>query len=212
MNRMFKTKSSSKEDDFEITVVESTVSEPEEGGWPGDDFAYASCIFYEGKVETPLPVVVELATFDAIRTHADENLKREIGGILLGRYLQDGDRRFVKVTQSLRADAGESYPGAFDFTVEALLALEHDRETRFSDLAVVGWYHSHPGFGVFYSSLDAYSHRTQFRAPFHVGMVVDPHARQAGFFVWNGSELQGPCGFWVAEPKPKIEKKGGQNV
>jgi hypothetical protein len=49
---------------------------------------------------------------------------------------------------------------------------------------VVGWYHTHPGHGVFYSEPDQETHRERFEWPFQVGLVIDPEQERAGFFTW----------------------------
>ena len=47
---------------------------------------------------------------------------------------------------------------------------------RFSTRAcsVVGWYHSHPGLGAFFSGTDRETQHAFFRQPYSLGLVVDP--------------------------------------
>jgi proteasome lid subunit RPN8/RPN11 len=40
--------------------------------------------------------------------------------------------------------------------------------------SVVGWYHSHPGLGAFFSGTDRATQRGFFRQPYSLGLVVDP--------------------------------------
>lgn len=51
-------------------------------------------------------------------------------------------------------------------------------------LSVVGWYHSHPGLGAFFSRTDRATQRAFFRQPYSLGLVIDPlraaHACYAG--------------------------------
>jgi len=51
-------------------------------------------------------------------------------------------------------------------------------------LSVVGWYHSHPGLGAFFSGTDRATQRAFFRQPYSLGLVIDPvrveHACYAG--------------------------------
>lgn len=55
-------------------------------------------------------------------------------------------------------------------------------ECRLPRRVIVGWYHSHPGFGAFFSGTDRRTHHHFFPAPFHIGLVLDPIA-----------DLQSPC-------------------
>lgn len=58
------------------------------------------------------------------------------------------------------------------------------------DLQIVGWYHSHPGHGIFLSSYDQFIHENFFSAPGMVALVVDPRDDDAfGWFGWNDGEL-----------------------
>ena len=50
---------------------------------------------------------------------------------------------------------------------------------------IVGWYHTHPGFGIFLSGMDQFIHRHFFTQIWHVAFVLDPLSRKSGFFCWN---------------------------
>ena len=51
---------------------------------------------------------------------------------------------------------------------------------------VVGWVHTHPGLGIFFSDMDVNQvHYKGFLADWQIGLVVDPHADKAGFFFWE---------------------------
>jgi len=48
--------------------------------------------------------------------------------------------------------------------------------------AIVGWYHSHPNLGVFFSGTDRYNQKASFSSDFHVGLVVDPVRREEALY------------------------------
>jgi proteasome lid subunit RPN8/RPN11 len=50
---------------------------------------------------------------------------------------------------------------------------------------IVGWYHTHPGFGIFLSGMDQFIHQNFFIQLWHVALVLDPVARRSGFFCWD---------------------------
>lgn len=52
-----------------------------------------------------------------------------------------------------------------------------------SGAIVVGWYHSHPGFGVFFSGIDRSTQASFFAHPYCLGLVVDPVAHKRRLFV-----------------------------
>ena len=72
---------------------------------------------------------------------------------------------------------------------------EHDE--TYPDLKMVGWYHSHPGFGVFLSGHDLFIHRNFFTAPWQVAFVTDPLGKASGCFTWNNGELKEDSDFCV---------------
>ncbi|MBI4329846.1 MAG: Mov34/MPN/PAD-1 family protein [Chloroflexi bacterium] len=39
---------------------------------------------------------------------------------------------------------------------------------------IVGWYHSHPGIGAFFSATDRSTQRAFFNSPYSLGLVIDP--------------------------------------
>lgn len=49
-----------------------------------------------------------------------------------------------------------------------------DLRVRVPDARVVGWYHSHPGFGAFFSGTDRRTQAAFFREPYGVGWCIDP--------------------------------------
>ena len=50
------------------------------------------------------------------------------------------------------------------------------------DYVVVGWYHSHPGMGVFMSATDVRTQRAGFPHPHQAALVVDPVSGEADAF------------------------------
>jgi proteasome lid subunit RPN8/RPN11 len=50
------------------------------------------------------------------------------------------------------------------------------------DPGIIGWYHSHPGHGVFLSGKDRATQATWFTLPWHIALVVDPLRHEAAAF------------------------------
>jgi proteasome lid subunit RPN8/RPN11 len=48
---------------------------------------------------------------------------------------------------------------------------------------VVGWFHSHPGIGAFFSGTDRHTQAGFFHHPFSLGWVIDPQRREQAWFV-----------------------------
>ncbi len=48
------------------------------------------------------------------------------------------------------------------------------RNAQTAGQSVVGWYHSHPNLGVFFSGTDRRTQAAFFKQPYSLGFVVDP--------------------------------------
>lgn len=140
-----------------------------------------------------------------IRAHSITNLRSELGGVLLGHAYRDGDQLLVEVIAALPARNDDHGPVHFTFTADAWSQIHHDRNGQYPDLEIVGWFHTHPGLGVFYSSDDVVVHTAAFTLPWHVGLVVDPLGNHASYFGWQDGVLAPIMGYYEqldSQPTP----------
>ena len=61
----------------------------------------------------------------------------------------------------------------------------------------MGWYHTHPSFGIFLSHHDLFIHHHFFAQPLQVAYVVDPIQQTRGFFQWRGGDMAQVEGFYL---------------
>lgn len=132
-----------------------------------------------------------------ILRHASEHRDVEIGGVLVGKWERDADGPFVRVQSALRCDAATSKSGEVTFTHEAWNDIHREMDTRFAQSRIVGWYHSHPGFGVFLSDRDRFIHEHFFNNPGQIAMVVDPSDGTEGIFAWREGKPALWPHYWV---------------
>lgn len=168
-----------------ISFGELEQAEPEKGLRPDQDkhFAVAEC----GEVRSnDLPIFVDLDVLRDMEAHARTNTRVELGGVMLGKQLIDdkGDP-FVVITDSLRANHYEATKGSFKFTHETWNAITRERNEFRPDLEMVGWYHTHPGWGVFLSGMDLFICNNFFNRQLDVALVVEPVANERGWFQWD---------------------------
>lgn len=117
--------------------------------------------------------------WDAVEEHCFSRVDVEVGGFLLGRL--DGDSVTVEAAKpALTASSEQTH---LTFTHEAWAEILEVLDTEFPGLAIVGWYHSHPGFGCFLSDYDVFIQENFFSAPGQHALVVDPIAGTWGQFV-----------------------------
>lgn len=133
---------------------------------------------------TKKDITVDDGVMDTVHEHVDPYLEQEVGGFLVG-TLTDGQ---VAVRHALPALEAVGHRAQLTFThsvwEEMLARVDRD----FPDLRIVGWYHSHPGFGIFLSEYDKFIQRNFFSAPGMVALVVDPHSGEHGWFGWKDGD------------------------
>jgi proteasome lid subunit RPN8/RPN11 len=121
-----------------------------------------------------------------IRQHARSNLKNEVCGVLIGDF-EDGATHVCACIAGANAAQGGAH---VTFTQDTWEHIYKIKDRDFPDERIVGWYHSHPGFGIFLSDHDTFIHKNFFSAPEQVAWVFDPHSDEEGCFGWHGGHLE----------------------
>ena len=122
-----------------------------------------------------------------IYDHVFSSLDNEVGGVLVGHYSKSGGAPVI--TGSIAALAADGARASVTFTHEAWSDIHEALDQRKDNAQIVGWYHSHPGFGIFLSGHDLFIHRNFFSGPSQIAFVVDPHAAREGTFGWVDGEI-----------------------
>jgi proteasome lid subunit RPN8/RPN11 len=143
--------------------------------------------------EGELPIYVDLDCMLDMEEHALSNPDVELGGVMLGgQYTDSQGQAFVVVTDSLRAEHYESTRGSFKFTHDTWSQITRRLETYSSDVRMVGWYHTHPDWGVFLSGMDLFICDHFFNKPLDLALVIDPCRQDRGWFRWTGQRGESP--------------------
>ncbi|MGI6651164.1 MAG: LysM peptidoglycan-binding domain-containing protein [Limnochordia bacterium] len=119
----------------------------------------------------------------------------EHGGFLIGRnkQLKTAEQyeiiveRFVPIPQRSDATRLVIRPDHYR-TVE--LALKQNEE-------IVGWAHTHPGFGVFLSDFDKEQHQRYFPSPWQIAYVMDNQAHERAVYRVADDEWERLGGYYV---------------
>ena len=111
-----------------------------------------------GKPKKPeLPVFVDLDVMMDMEAHALSDTSVELGGVLLGQQsVDEAGEPFVWVTDALRAKHYEATKGSFKFTHDTWSQISRERDEFPEGIQMVGWYHTHPDWGVFLSGMDQF--------------------------------------------------------
>ena len=126
----------------------------------------------------------------AVRTvevHLSSDVTREQGGFLVGSpYVDLANREvYVDISAAIPAVGAIGTVGHWKLTREALAYASRILETRYAEKMVVGWYHSHPGLGAFFSGTDHQTQKLFYPNDWNVALVCDPR-RSAHASVHSG--------------------------
>jgi proteasome lid subunit RPN8/RPN11 len=133
-------------------------------------------------------VLISASALLEMNLHAVSEPEHEIGGIMLGQVVE-GTGLVVIVEDVIRGTKMDHGSGSVTFTHETWSEINRIKDEQFPDSKVVGWYHSHPGFGIFLSGHDLFIHKNFFTQPWQIAFVTDPRARSCGAFVWQDQGL-----------------------
>lgn len=131
-------------------------------------------------------VKVDSEVLRRIRQHARSSMRAEVCGVLIG-CVRDG---FVVVQASIAGEKAAQGGAHVTFTQETWAHIYKEKDKDHPDKSIVGWYHSHPGFGVFLSDHDLFIHENFFSAPYQLAWVFDPHSDEEGCFGWRDGKTR----------------------
>lgn len=120
---------------------------------------------------------------------------KEVGGLLLGRVWEhhlpthNSSGPLVVLVDAVPSEVYRNSSVSLEMGTEIWGRINE----RVSDhLIVVGWYHSHPNLGAYFSGTDRRTQRAFFSHPYSVGWVIDPFRHEEKVFVGEDSEEYHP--------------------
>ncbi|HLW54935.1 MAG TPA: Mov34/MPN/PAD-1 family protein [Candidatus Angelobacter sp.] len=138
------------------------------------------------KVKAHPVVVMEAEVARQIRQHSRTSMKAEVCGVLIGS--SDDERTLIEACiAGINAAQGGAH---VTFTQDTWEHIYKIKDEQFPEKKIVGWYHSHPGFGVFLSEHDLFIQENFFSSPQQVAWVFDPHTDEEGCFGWVGGKTE----------------------
>jgi proteasome lid subunit RPN8/RPN11 len=131
-----------------------------------------------GKEDEPLLVFLEKGCMKQMQEHASHDILREQAGILRGWAYVDAGQNYVNITSALAVET-VSDAAHFKFRKDGWEKIWRQLE---NGPDILGWYHTHPGLGVFLSPTDLRTQQQHFCTPWSVAVVIDPVTRETGIF------------------------------
>jgi proteasome lid subunit RPN8/RPN11 len=168
------------------------------GGWDDTSVKVKSRTFPgpAGATEA-LRIAMTKEAYADLVAHAKGSVDREICGVLLGDLCEDEHGFFVEVSAAVRGTAAKTGGMHVTFTQETWNEIHKEKEARYPKLQIVGWYHSHPGFGVEFSDMDMFIQRNFFSGPSQIAFVSDPLGGEEAICANTDGGIKSIRRFWV---------------
>ena len=162
------------------------------------------------QVQYDFRIYIDESAFDRICNNAEKD--REVGGILVGDVLRDKNGPFIKVDHVIEALHAEEKGTELTITHETWNHIHEQMDKTYSGKRILGWYHTHPNFGIFLSEQDQFIQQSFFNLAFQVALVYDPVRKVHGVFSWRDSKPWRVRQYWIGnhqhswdEPREKFE-------
>lgn len=146
------------------------------------------------RTKAAVDILINEPAFRDAQAHALSSLDREVAGVLIGPQpeKQPDGRYVVHVTDTIIARHTRMQGASVTYTPESWRYVTDKLGERYPDeeAVIVGWYHTHPGFGIFLSGMDLFIHKHFFTQTWHVALVLDPLTKRSGFFCWDRAQAE----------------------
>lgn len=136
-----------------------------------------------------LDVRMDACVHREIEAFARRNPNSECAGLLLGEIGLEGAERVAYITAMASATRAVGSRTSVKMTLDAWASALRVRDRDYAHLRVLGWFHTHAGWGVFLSDSDVFIHRHFFSDPNMVAYVLDPTVGRDGFFCWREGKI-----------------------
>lgn len=142
-------------------------------------------------------IYIKQDVYKRIEKFAKEEMPKEVGSILIGDYVDEKDRKTIIISNYIEAKYTDASASTLTFTHETWDYVYKEKDKKYPDKKIVGWQHTHPGYGIFLSNYDIFIQENFFNLPWQIAYVVDPIADTRGFFEWKNDKITKVSGFYV---------------
>ena len=154
-------------------------------------------------------VYIKQDVYHRLEVYSESDTENERGTILIGEYLDELGKMNIVITDYIEARYTDASASTLTFTHETWEYIHKIKDKSYSSKLIVGWQHTHPGYGVFLSNYDTFIQENFFNMPFQVAYVIDPIQHLRGFFQWKNGKIERLNGYYVFDDlgkKIEVEK------
>lgn len=162
-----------------------------------------------------IKIYIKQDVYNGLEKYATSDTTHELGTIILGNYSDALGKINVIISDYIIAKYTEASSSTLTFTHETWDYVNKEHEEKYPNTKIVGWQHTHPGYGIFLSNYDMFIQENFFKMPFQVAYVIDPIQHIRGFFQWKNGKVEKLKGFYIYDEvgkQIKIESSAERNA
>ena len=148
-------------------------------------------------------VYISQYAYKAIHKFTKDKTEKESGGILVGEVVEEFGKKNIIVRAFIEAKHCEATPTTLTFTHESWDHIHRVMSKKYSNYKIVGWIHTHPGFGIFLSEYDRFIQDNFFNEDNQIAYVIDPIKKEEGFYCWIKEKIEKCKGFFIFDENDK---------
>jgi len=132
-------------------------------------------------------VFLKPSVLTVITKHGKSSVDKEVMGMLLGHVFDCpvSKKRYAKVEVAIPSKLAKGTSTRVEFDHDAWAEVLAQKEILYPSMRIIGWYHTHPNLGAFYSSADEFCHKFAFPNAWQIGFTYDPINNSGAFFGWD---------------------------
>lgn len=156
-----------------------------------------------------LRIAFDKAAYADLVAHAKSTLENEICGVLAGNVHQDETGEFLHIHTIIPGENTLQGSTNVTFTQETWNKIHQILEKKFPEMQILGWYHTHPGFGTEFSEMDLFIQENFFPLPTQISLLTDPLSGEVAISINSDSGPQRIDRFWIdgREVRCRIKSK-----
>lgn len=162
------------------------------------DYPADSKLIGEESETGDLKIFINEYTLSEIDSYLSSDVKKELGGVLLGSVNIDiNGNKFIVIKDIVIARHTNASISRLTFTHDTWEYINNKADEEHPDKIILGWFHSHPGHTVFLSSYDVFIQENFFNSDFMTAYVFDPTVQERGFFFMRDDKVKKANGYYV---------------
>lgn len=147
-------------------------------------------------------VYISLNALKKSLEHVNLNKDVEVLGFLIGDFYLWNKKGYTLIEDSWPIESISKH-NMVEPNIGSLAKALNKLNKKLKRNIIVGWYHSHPGYGCFLSPIDIQTQKSFFTKPYHVALVIDPIRMNLNFFKLTNNSYR-RASFIIFE---KVKKK-----